>query len=432
FKLGFGRYDTAFVGGQQIINPDTSFTFAGINTGGTLSATVAVGVEDRTLAQQASVSSRLAISASAEAGLKWEFLEGMLTEPWEKAAESIEKSKDSKLVKFVKKNALDSAKAKTFKVLGLEVLISPTEFSRKVSLSAEIQVDIVLDKANNLKPVEVSLTFQGEKPWGPGTKVSGRRYSLTYTVTSEEGIRQVLLNLASIGNILGPQRRVQGQPAGSDQDVGPSSVGEKLFNFVRLILENGTYRETVETGKALNIPLGLGAEVLGEGLKGKVSFTGDQGTSFPIERGVFKGGVQAKLESYADVVPPSAVDNLKNSLFESATSLVRSKLEAARSKLSEMATKLGQVIRHLKGLLRLNGTTEEAAATNMLAHTFERVPGPLPAVPYDPSDYSGQLGKPYYGVGGVYTLTPINMVLSAPAEFVVTYEEADLDGADES
>ena len=432
FKLGFGRYDTAFVGGQQIINPDTSFTFAGINTGGTLSATVAVGVEDRALAQQASVSSRLAISASAEAGLKWEFLEGMLTEPWEKAAESIEKSKDSKLVKFVKKNALDSAKAKTFKVLGLEVLISPTEFSRKVSLSAEIQVGIVLDKANNLKPVEVSLTFQGEKPWGPGTKVSGRRYSLTYTVTSEEGIRQVLLNLASIGNILGPQRRVQGQAAGSDQDVGPSSVGEKLFNFVRLILENGTYRETVETGKALDIPLGLGAEVLGEGLKGKVSFTGDQGTSFPIERGVLKGGVQAKLESYADVVPPSAVDNLKNRLFESATSLVRSKLEAARSKLSEMATKLGQVVRQLKGLLRLNGTTEEAAATNMLAHAFERVPGPLPAVPYDPSDYSGQLGKPYYGVGGVYTLTPINMVLSAPAEFVVTYEEADLDGADES
>ncbi|HEY3547196.1 MAG TPA: Ig-like domain-containing protein [Propionicimonas sp.] len=431
FQLGVGDFKAKMANGKRVVDPDASFKFAGFSGDVNAAATLGFGVEDRPLANQVALSTQLAFTAEAKLGFTWDFLDQLLNDPFKKAQKSIDDSPDSDLMKYVKGKALEEAKSRIFKVLNLDEKISPEALQWKKSLEAEYEIGVVLDKTQNLRPTELDVTFKGAKPFGvTQSSPGGSRYALTYKVETQEGITNVLQNLEGISRLFGTDVPVQHAGTVPFVPVGPTNLSEAFFNFVRLILEQGKYEQTVEAGQTLQLPIGLGAEILAEGAGASIVLDGYHSNSFPIEKGALVNGVQAKLESYEKVTPPTIME----SFIASLKTWLKTKTDPYKEILAKQANKVTSLWKIIvdKATLILSPQAPEYQSANMITYQFTGVTGPLASVARDPSDVAGSAGKPHYGVGGFYTLTPIDTVLSQPAQFVLAYADSDVDGIDEN
>ncbi len=289
----------------------------------------------------------------------------------------------------------------------------------------------------------IDVTFLSKKPFGyvkegQPPKAPGARYTLTYSVSSKPQMLRVLRHVASFKGLLHPQERAR---LGLDEGtvlVGPSALLEAFLRFVRQTLENATYTEAVDTGKAIaSFDLGLGGDLFGNGAEIKVNpLSVDSTVSFVKEKGVLVGGRSFVLEDYQSLGIAATPwyellfqlalrDELRRANEQNAVFAPTVRLPGAPGQGGTVGTTLG-------GTLTFRNDEDFAAAKGTLGHGFVPTYGPVAPAPYYPADTTGPAAKPHYGVGGFHGFTPHDAVLGAAAGLVIGYSDEDVAGVDEN
>jgi hypothetical protein len=82
--------------------------------------------------------------------------------------------------------------------------------------------------------------------------------------------------------------------------------------------------------------------------------------------------------------------------------------------------------------LHLAAADDFDAVVGPLAFDFETIPGPVIPAYYAPWDATGPVGKPHYGIGGFHMFLPSDYTFIQPATLIIDYQEAEVEGLDET
>jgi hypothetical protein len=329
--------------------------------------------------------------------------------------------------------------------LGAQLKKLNSKFS-DINVEANIRFSMAFapdDKEHPFEPKRLDMTVFAKKPFGlvgigggkyedKGSGIDKQQYSRTYSVTTRDDIRAALKSIVEYNGLLDSNYRKEllGSGVTLERSFNENAdlVAKALMNVVRMLLNNGEYRDAIGSGKALVDKTHKLGGVL------PITLTFDTTESHTLENGVFRAGQLFKIEDYA-AVSVSVMDSndiwtkIVLPAFQGSDQHVQSSIPPTQKE-TDPATGGGRLT--TRGAeLRVANANDIQQVESLAALPFAEVQGPVAPGIYTPSDVSGTAGKPHYGIGGFTDLVGQG-TLSAPAQLTLSYQGASLTGIDEN
>lgn len=296
----------------------------------------------------------------------------------------------------------------------------------------------------SLSVKKIEASFVGRKQFGMkvlGSAVTndgeGRRETVTYTAEQKKVIDEILKVMPAVTALASPAA-VSGIPnpaVGGINLPGPTAIYEKIVEFARLILADGTYTVSLEKGNGLAVPLGFNIRVLGTGVDVLATPSADHTVSHTQEKGVFRGAREFRLEDYSGVNVPlqGGLDTVATmtSAITGISFAGDPGVSPAQRSFNEN-TGEGEISTTHSARLRLRGRADYDRVRDVIGLAYTGVAGPLRPEPYRPAQTEGPTGRPRYGLGGFHYFDPAGATLENPATLVMDYYDDELSGLDEA
>jgi len=264
--------------------------------------------------------------------------------------------------------------------------------------------------------------------------VGGLARTITYTIEDEEDVKKVVDTIANFDEI----RQSNVLIGALKQLVLSPTVLTTEHEQMRELLKtvNASYEVTESFGEGSDNGLSIKGKAGPIKLGGGLIIKSDSSVSYVVERGKVVQGVSYILEQYKrdSYIPTSplgvkaSLDLAWDSLFESFST------SGTVSDISKPVDSSGptQLKSPFTVTMNVDGRLEPAGFdAGLISWKWEpsTIAGDFHILP---ADTTGAPGVPHYGVGAFHQFTPDGYHLAAATQMVIDYNDAELNGADES